>query len=62
MEHSETTIVEDLVQAIRDQLLSDPVTRPAIINWATEPDRSIEQEIDRSLMLEDMLGGDFAGC
>jgi hypothetical protein len=56
-----TAIVQDLVEAIRNELLSDPITRPAIIRWATLPDNSIEQEIERSLMLEDMLGGNFAG-
>jgi hypothetical protein len=57
-----TSIVEDLVAALKIQLLSDPITRPAIIRWATLPDNSIEQEIERSLMLQEMLGGDFAGC
>jgi hypothetical protein len=54
-----TTIVEDLVEAIRDSLLRDPITRPAIIGWATQLSGAIEQEFERSMMVTEMLGEDF---
>jgi len=57
--NANTSIVQDLVAALKIQLLSDPITRPAIIGWATLPDNSIEQEFARSSLLQEMLGSDF---
>ena len=53
-------IFADLIEALRNEFLKNPVTRPAAIEWASQPGRSIE-EIERSLMLEEMYGSDVAG-